>query len=208
MVLELARNPSRKLTRPVLHPAPANPKNPAVQPAQAGPLLPKSDQVSDHDTLAAMVRSLTRRTRIMELEAAVLNAPGMTREVEKTALPLTLADPAPDIIPRRALNEPVIEEEMMTEGATLPLTLPLTLRDPLRDPQVEDPVHNPVLSAAQALPVDPLALLGNAPAIQVDEGILNWENNSATCSAQWEGLQASPSRPRSRRTEINPNRIY
>ena len=78
----------------------------------------------------------------MELEAAVLNAPGMTRVVEKTALPLALADPAPDIMPRRALNDPVVEEEMITEKTTLPrtlprtlpLTLPPTLRDPLRDP--------------------------------------------------------------------------
>ena len=110
------------MTHPV-HPVLASPNGPTVHPAQAGPLLPKSDQVSDHDTLAAMVRSLTRRTRIMGLEAAVLNAPGMTREVEKTALPLTLADPAPDIIPRKALNEPVIEETRLYGPVKFPRTL-------------------------------------------------------------------------------------
>ena len=148
----------------------------------------------------------------MELEAAVLDAPGTTREVEKTALPLALADPAPDIMPRKALNDPVVEEELMPEmmeKTALPPTLRDPLRDSLRDPQVRDPVRDPVLIAVQALPVDPTAIIpGNASERHVDENILNLENNSATCLAQWAGLQASPSKPRSRRTGINPSRIY
>jgi hypothetical protein len=217
MVPELARNPPRKLTHPVLHPVPASPKNPAVQPAQVGPLLPKGDQISGHDILAEMTkRSLTRRMMIMELEAVVLDAPGRTRKgvektttkeiMEKTTLPLALADPAPDIMPRKALNNPeetiVVEEEMMTEMMEK-TALPPTLRDPLRDP-----VRDPVLIAVQALPVDPTAIPGNALERHVDENILTWENNSPTCLAQWESLQASPSKPRSRRTGINPSRIY